>query len=429
MEKTIDLNSALIPNQNLPSSVRHLEHCILCGRHELEVVFSLVPTPIADSYIIADQIDEVQSIYPLDIALCCACGHVQLSDVVNAELLYGEYLYKTTTSPGLKAHFDAYAGQIIRQAGLKEGALAVDIGSNDGTLLKAFQERGMRVLGIDPARQIAQKASDAGIETLPAFFSLELAQEIRRGFGAAACITANNVIANIDDLDSLVQAVRELLSPDGVFVFETGYLLDLIKNLVFDNIYHEHLSYFAVNPLEKFFHRHGLEFVEIERVPTKGGSLRAIVQLVGGPRRPSASIEAIKNLELDFGLGLPLVFKRFAGTLQDAKDTLLRFLNPIREQGKLIAGYGASHSVTTLVFHFGLGGMIDFLVDDNPLKQGRFSPGCHLPVLSPDALCKQAPSYTLILPWRFADSIIKKHSSYLGKGGHFVLPLPALKVV
>lgn len=413
----------------MSASVFRRKSCRLCGGHGLDLVLRLAPTPVADAYVSADRLDEVQETYPLDLVLCNGCSGVQLLDVVDPGVLYGDYLYVTSSSPGLDKHFQQYAADVLHRVNPSKEALVIDVGSNDGTLLRFFQKEGMRVLGIDPAGDIARKATESGTETLQAFFTPDVARRIKNERGRATIITANNVIANIDDLAQLAEAVRELLAPDGVFIFETGYLVDLIRETVFDNIYHEHLCYHSVKPLELFFRRNGMELIHASRVPTKGGSLRGTVQLAGGPRTVSLSVAELIALEVSLGLDRAETFKAFAAKLDSVKTELLKFLREVKTQGRTIAGYGASHSVTTIIYHFGLGDILSFLVDDNPRKRNLYSPGHHIPVLSPQALYERKPDYVLTLAWRFSEAVMKKHEAYLDQGGHFIVPLPEIRVI
>jgi SAM-dependent methyltransferase len=313
--------------------------------------------------------------------------------------------------------------------GPKEGELVIDIGSNDGTLLRFFQGKGMRTLGIDPAREIAQKATDSGIETLPEFFTSDLAERIRPDFGSAAIVTANNVFAHADHLADMANGIHDLLLPNGVFVFEVSYLGDLIENRVFDFIYHEHLCYHSVRPLMNFFRLHDMELIRVERIPTKGGSIRGMAQRQQGPRPVDASVSRFLALEDRLELQDAETFKRFAREIDSVKAEVLGYTRDLKEKGKTIAGYGASATVTTLVYHFELGDLLSFIVDDNPERQGLFSPGYHLPVLSPRAIYDRSPDYIVVLAWRFFDPIFKKHQAYLDSGGHFIVPLPEFRVV
>src|SRR5712692_4871870 len=265
--------------------VVHRDTCRLCGSSDLQLVLKMTPTPPGDHYVTAEALDEPQAAYPMDLVMCGQCGLAQLPDVVDPELLYRHYIYNTAVSLGPVQHFDRYAEAVLNCAGPAPGSLVVDIGSNDGTLLRAFAKRGMRVLGIDPARAVARSATEAGIETVPTFFRAALAADLRRERGPASIVTANNVFANVDDLDDLADGIRQLLTPDGVFVFETGYFPDLVRARIIDNIYQEHLSYYAVKPLQRFFPRHGMQLAAVEHEPTKGGSIRGFVRLAGNSSR------------------------------------------------------------------------------------------------------------------------------------------------
>lgn len=389
----------------------------------------LAPSPAPDAYVPRDELHKPQPTYPLDVLLCRRCGHAQLGVVVRPESLYGDYIYETASSLGLVEHFTRYADAVLERTRLPQGSLVVDIGSNDGSLLRRFAARGMRVLGIDPARAIAARATASGIETLPAFFDRPLALEIRADRGAAALVTANNVYANVDNVDELTEAVRDLLAPDGLFILESSYLVDLIRNMIWDFIYLEHLSYFSATPLAWFFDRHGLELVHVERVPTKGGSLRCTVKLEGGPHLVSRSVNEVMELETEFGVARPERFAAFRAQIEERGGALRELLWRLNAEGKTIDGYGASATTTTFLYHYAIGGALRHLVDDNPARQDRFSPGLHIPVLASDVLVEDPPDYVLVLAWRYAEPIMRKHQAYAARGGRFIVPLPELAVV
>ncbi len=399
--------------------------CRLCGSQNLDLVMPLPATPIADGYFSIERKDESQACYALDLYLCQGCGLVHLCDVVNPELIYRQYLYETTTSPGLVAHFQKYADDVLSRIKLSPGSLVLEIGSNDGTLLNFFRGRGLCVLGVDPAREIAQRATQAGVETWPEFFSVDLSERIKHQKGPADVVIANNVMANIDDLDSFIKGVRNVLSPQGIFIFETGYWVDSVHNLVFDNVYHEHISYFSVKPLVTFFKKHGMELICVDRTPTKGGSIRGTVQVAGGSRKVEACVLEFIETEIREGFYRPAMYKEFAGNINCQKEKLLGLLRRLKAESKTIAGYGASHSVTTFLYYFGITGQfLDFIVDDNPRKHNTLSPGLHVPVFASEAIYEKRPDYILILAWRFAEIVMKKHQKYLQDNGHFITPLP-----
>lgn len=409
--------------------IHRRDTCRLCGSRDVELVFQLAPTPIGDAYVTADKRDVPQPLFPIDLFLCRACGLAQLLDVIAPEVLYGDYIYVTASSLGLGDHFRGYAEQVRDAIRPPQGSLVVDIGSNDGTLLKCFGQLGMRTLGVEPAEHIARAATAAGAETIAGFFTPDLARCIRDQHGPARVITANNVFANVDDLESMTTGIRDLLAPDGVFVCESYYVADVVRNMVFDFIYHEHISSFAVTPLHAFFERMGMRLLDVVHVPTKGGSLRYTVGLASGPRQPTPAVAALLEEERRAGVCDPRTFKAFAARIDALRVKTCETLADLQAAGRSIAGFGASITATTLIYHFSIGGSLDYLVDDNPAKQGRFSPGLHLPVHSATALYERRPDAVVILAWRYADPIIRNHQAYLRAGGRFIVPVPEVKVV
>ncbi|MEQ8194580.1 MAG: class I SAM-dependent methyltransferase [Rhodospirillales bacterium] len=403
--------------------------CRLCDSDRLSLVLSLTPTPPANAFVAGQALGDAQQTFPLDVFFCEACAHVQLLDVVDPGVLFSDYVYVSGTSPVFVKHFEEYARTILDRFKPAPGSLVLDIGSNDGTLLEQFKKAGMNVLGIDPARGIARAATDRGIETLADFFSLPLAEKIREERGSAAVITANNVFAHADDLAGITNGIRRLLAPEGIFVFEVSYLADVYRDTLFDTIYHEHLAYHTVKPLTGFFARHGLELIAAERVSSHGGSLRGIVQHADGPHAVTESVTARIAEEERLGLDKSATLKQFAAKIDGIKQDLTALLRDIKARGETIAGFGAPAKATTLMYHFGLGpDVIDFIVDDSPLKQGLFTPGHHIPVLPSAALYERKPDYALILAWNFAEPIMNNHRKFLQGGGHFIVPLPRARI-
>ncbi len=404
--------------------------CRLCGSERLTLAFALAPTPPANAFVPASELGREQARFPLDVFFCDSCGHVQILDVVDPRVLFENYVYVSGTSPVFVRHFDSYAQDLIARYSPPQGSLAFDIGSNDGTLLKAFQKAGLHVQGIDPALEIAKRATESGIPTIAGFFTPQTAREVRAKRGPASIITANNVFAHIDDLGSVADGIRELLAPEGVFVFEVSYLVDVYEKTLFDTIYHEHLDYHSVKPLIGFLKRHGLELIEAIRVDSHGGSLRGVAQLAGGPWKAGASVgEAVAN-EARLGLDKAETLKAFARQIEQKKQELSGLLRKLKSEGKRIGAFGAPAKATTLMFHFGIGPeLIDFIIDDSPLKQGLYSPGLHIPVLPAQAIIERKPDYLVILAWNFARPIIDKNPAFREAGGHFIIPLPNVEVV
>ena len=410
-------------------SVYKRETCRLCKGSNLKMVLPLASTALCDAYLSKDRVDEIQEIYPLELFMCLDCGYVHLPYVVDPEIIYRDYIYVTTSSMDLASHFKIHSEEVLRRLKPKADSLVVDMGSNDGTLLRFFKSAGMRVLGIEPSNETAKEATLSGIETLPDFFTSDLADKVRNDCGPATIITINNLFANIDDLDDVTEGIYKLLAPDGVLIIESSYLGDMIKNMVFDFIYHEHLSYFSVKPLITFFHRFNMELFDIERIPTKGGSLRYYIQPSGGPRSITSSVTDMVEYENQHGLDTIKTYDTFSKKIDDLKTQLVSKLLDLKADGKSIIGYGGSATTTTLLYHLGLSEIIDYIVDDNPAKQNTISPGYHIPVLSSDAIYEQKPDYVLILAWRYAEPIMKKHQTYLEQGGHFIVPIPKIEVI
>jgi SAM-dependent methyltransferase len=419
------LTPAVAPPRAARASYRPAA-CLLCGSADLPLALPLAPSAVGNDYLPEPRPQEA---FSLSLRLCRGCGNVQVEDVVDPDLLFRSYTYATRHSLGLVKHFQHAAAELARRAGLAPGALVVDIGSNDGSLLAAFRASGQRVLGVDPAVALAERATAAGVETVPDYFTSGLAREVRQAHGPAAVVTANNVFAHSDRLPDMADGVRALLAPDGVFSFEVSYLLDVVQKMLFDTVYHEHLCYHSVRSLAGFLRRHGLELIDVERLPTKGGSLRGTAQHAGGPRPASPAVARLIEWEGLLRLHSLETFAAFARRIEAARDDFVSLLDRLRARGKRVAGYGASPTVTTLLHQFDLAGRLDFVVDDNPLKQGTYSPGQHLPVCPPEALYDRGADAVAVLAWNYAQPIVAKHQAFLDRGGRFLVPLPALQVL
>jgi SAM-dependent methyltransferase len=408
---------------------KHRDDCRLCKSNRMELVLPILPSAIGDAFIPKEKLSESQELFPLDTYFCLECGHVQNLDVVDPEILFRDYTYKTSVSLGLVDHFRKYAEQIIETLTIQRNSLVVEMGSNDGSLLKAFKNKGMRVLGIDPAVSIAKFANNEGITTIPDFFSSNLAIKIIEKQGKANLVCANNVFAHIDDIEDIVKGVRSLLTQNGVFVFEVSYLPDMVDKFVFDTIYHEHVSHHSLIPLERFFNRLDITLFDVERVQTKGGSIRAFAQpMTTGVREKTNKLNEMIRLEEDRGFNKPEIYHQFYKEIEIRKQQTLTFLNNESNSKKIIAAYGASTTATTLLYHFELEKMVTLIYDDNPIKHYLYSPGAHIPVLPSELIYENKPDIIIILAWQYTEVIIKKHSKYIESGGCFLTPLPFLKI-
>lgn len=415
----------------MSDSFRRRERCTLCTASgaQLQPVMSLASTPPANEFVREQELAVPQPAVPLTLLLCSSCGHVQLAEIVDPVRLFKNYVYVSGTSPVFVAHFKAYAERTSTRFGLDDSAFVVDVGSNDGTLLKQFQARGIRnVLGIDPAAEIARKATSAGIPTLEAFLTRPLAEELLGKHGPANLITANNVFAHAEDLIEFAQAVSVLLASQGVFIFEVSYLVDVVQKLLFDTIYHEHLSYHTLAPLKRFFESVGMRLFDAERVDTHGGSIRCYVCHGGARHHDTEQVKTLIEGEREGGFASAQVYQSFKSRISERGAKLRSRVAEIIGAGQRVAGFGAPAKLTTLMYEFGLDGRsIDFVVDDSPWKQGLYTPGTHIPVLSSPALIERKPGWCLIFAWNFAASIIDKQVAYRAGGGRFLVPLPELR--
>ncbi|MFA6189468.1 MAG: class I SAM-dependent methyltransferase [Sulfuricurvum sp.] len=396
------------------------DSCRLCGSKHLDLALPLKKSPLCDAYI---KEKKEQTFYDLNLYLCKECSFVQIDTVIDPEVIYRDYIYVTTSSLGLVEHFEKYAHEVCDFLKLTESNLTVDIGSNEGTLLSYFKSIGHKVLGIEPSFKAAEIANQTGINTLPDFFNEELAKKIIDNYSHADLITINNLYANIDDLENFTKGVEFLLSKDGVLVIESSYLLDMINNMVFDFIYHEHLSYFSILPLMTFFKKFNMKLINLQEVGTKGGSMRYFFAKEGSKWNVHQSVEVLGKKEKDANVGLTL-FQKWEEKINREKENLLEYLKPYK--GKKIVGYGASATSTTLISHFGLHEYFSYLVDENPGKIDTFSPGYHIPVYGPEILNEDGIDVLIILAWRYKENILRKLPNLNAK---IIIPLPYFEVL
>lgn len=404
--------------------------CRICGASDLERLLDLSAQPAANAFLKRSDFT-AEEYYPLILARCTneACGFVQLAHVVDPQILFEDYLYVSSTSPVFVKHFEEYAARMDARLHLKD-KLVVDIGSNDGILLRPFKALGAKVLGVDPAKKIAEAATKGGIETIIGYFTDTLAHQIVAKHGHAALITANNVFAHIDDLDEVTVGVRTLLAKDGLFTVEAPYLKTFIEKKLFDTIYHEHLSYLAVRPLQAFFKKHEMHIVDVEETDSHGGSVRIMVARNDSPFEETSIVAEMIQNEEDQGLHQNNIYRKFVEDIEENRHSLVALLSELKSTGKRIAGYGAPAKGNTLLNYMNIGAdMLDYIVDDSPLKQGLYTPGMHIPVVSSASLHEDPPDYLFILAWNFADSIMGKNEDFRAHGGKFIVPVPTPRIV
>jgi SAM-dependent methyltransferase len=421
---------AAFPRKPMADPVTTRRTCRLCASDALVRCVALAAVPIVSPNVGAvDDGKAARLTAPLDIYLCRSCGLSQLVHVVDPALIYRNYLYHTAVSVGLTEHFRELSDTVISRLSLVPADSVVEFGSNDGTLLRFFQDAGMAVTGIDPAESIAAEATRQGIPTRAEFFGARLAEELRRANGPAKAIIANNAMANIDNLDDIFRGVEILLAPDGVLVFETQYALDVFEKTLLDVIYHEHISNFSVQPLARCLKAYGLRLFDAQRISTKGGSVRIWVQRDQAKRQVEPAVAALIDLEIRTGLYEVAYYRRFSERVAEIKAELHRLIAAAKETGRPIAAFGTSVGCAALIHQFDLARSIDFLVDDMPFKGHLEGPDYDLPVLSGEAIAARNPALVVILAWRYAELIAAKHRSYLAAGGRFVVPLPAVSIM
>ena len=407
----------------------HRDTCRLCSSPNVSLVVKLEPIPLSENYAEDSETSRRSDRFPVDVYMCRECGHVQQLDAIDSGSLWESYTYASGQAKGMPEHFSAVAKNILEKSKPQTDSLIVDIGSNDGSLLKPFKASGYRVLGIDPAQDVSRRANEAGIFTIQALMTPELSESIRDEHGAASVVCAFNVFAHADDLGAMADSIRIMLAPDGLFFFEAQYLLDIIDGLLIASIFHEHISHHSVKPLVQFFDRHGLELIAVDRARIQHGSMIGTVQLKGAGRPVDASVQAILDLEKERDLDQLETMVSFARRVKGLRERCVSLLSKWKEDGHSIAAFGAARSGPTLIAQLGLQGFIDFIVDDHQEKVGKYSPGDGIPILPTSELAKKKPAYTIILAWVHSQKIIEAHQAYLHSGGHFVSLCPETLVI
>lgn len=404
--------------------------CRMCRGKNLYCFLDLGHTPLADEFKRPEQLLEPETYYPLQIFICDDCGLAQLGRVVSPEVLYqNDYPYESSTTKAGREHWDRFAKSTVKRFNLSSNDLVVDIGSNAGVLLSAFQKHGVRIQGIDPAPNIAKIANDNGIDTVCDFFNTEAAKKIIGLKGHASIITGTNVFAHVDDLHAFVESVRVLLKKDGKFILEVPHFANLIRNIEYDTIYHEHLSYISMKPLVQFLKEFDMEVFDVEQVDFHGGSIRVFIGK-NSQHVVSERVEDLLSLENSLHIYSHVVLDSFADAVRKNRNELLKMLYKIKLDGKKIVAVSAPAKGMTLLNYCKIGNeLISFITEKSQLKIGKFTPGGHIAVVPDEMLLEVQPDYALLLAWNFADEIIKNLNEYRGRGGKFIIPIPAPHVV
>lgn len=401
--------------------------CFICSNTHLLKFLDLGAQPPSDAFLRKEDLGKPEAKYPLALYFCEACGLVQLQDIVSPEVLFREYVYTTGMNNSLRANFKALVEMLVSRYTLTKETLVIDIGSNDGTLLSNYAPFGVKVLGIDPSSASAI-ARENGIPTLTEFFNKKTAEDVVQAHGQAKVVTATNVFAHVDDLDSFMRGIRAVLSEDGVFVSESGYLLDMIETIGYDAIYHEHLRYYSLRPLVALFERFGMEIIDVERISSHNGSIRVYAAFKGAYPK-AASVAELLALEESKALHVKETLVLFAKRVYGHRDALIALLTDARKSGKRVVGIGAPAKGNTLLNFCGITPkIVGCLLEKSELKIGLFAPGTHIPVVGEALLYAEQPEYALLLSWNLAGELVPllKQKGFMGK---FIIPFPEIKIV
>ena len=404
--------------------------CLFCREPLRQTLVDLGMSPLCESYVSAEQQNQMESFYPLHVRVCGNCFLAQVEEYVSAEKIFSDYAYFSSYSDSWVAHAKRYCEQMTNRFGLNESSLAVEIASNDGYLLQHFVAAKIPVLGIEPAANVAAVAVEKRIPTLVKFFGVNTARELVAEGKRADLLLGNNVLAQVPDINDFVAGLKILLAPSGVITIEFPHLMRLMQENQFDTIYHEHFSYFSFITAEKIFAAHGLTLFDVEELKSHGGSLRIFGRHVEDtPKAVTAKVEDLRAREETAGYTRLETYQSFAEQVKETKRALLDFLIKAKRAGKQIVGYGAPGKGNTLLNYCGIRtDFLDYTVDRSPHKQGKFLPGTHIPIYSPERIRETRPDYLLILPWNLKDEIIKQNEYIREWGGQFVFPIPAVTV-
>lgn len=404
----------------------HNTNCRVCGGSDLVQVLDLGSTPPANAYLKKEDLGKPESSFPLVLYFCRTCSLVQLLDVVNPSILFKDYHFLTSASAPSVAHFEAYAKQVIRPLLTSPEDLVIDIGGNDGTLM-SFVKDHARVLNVDPADNLAAMSESRGVPFYPAFFTSATADELLATYGEARVVVANNVFAHTDPIRDVFKGVSKLIGKGGVFVFEVHWAKHLVDEGAFDVIYHEHLCFYSLHAAKHLTEVSGMKVFDVEVVETQGKSLRIYV---AHDREPSTRVAQLLQEEKEAGLTSEGTYQKFADTVRTNKEKVVTLLRKLKAEGKRITGYGAPAKSTTLLNYYSVGQeTLDYLTDTTTLKQGLYSPGTHIPIVSPERLLTDTPDYILLLAWNFKDAILEKEKGLRAKGVKFISTVPQVEIL
>lgn len=411
-----------------------MKRCLVCGGKKITTILDLGKTALANKFLTKDEIKrKKENFYSLKLCVCNDCFHVQLDNLVDPKLMFDDYLYVSSASTTLVNHLKSLAKEITRITNLDKSDLVVDIGSNDGCLLRQFLkiENKLSLVGVEPAKNLTSLIPEKEINCLNNYLDLNVSNKIIEKFGKAKVITSTNNFPHIHNLDCFMESVENMMHDNGVFVIEAHYLLDLLQQFAFDTIYHEHVSYWALTPMQILFEKYNMCIFNVERLPIHHGQIRVwIKKKINKTYKVSNSLNKLIELEEKFGLNDIRTYKDFSERIISNKNEFIEKLNELILNKKKVVGYGAPAKGNTLLTFFNITkDIIPYICDKNKLKQNRFSPGQHIPIVSEDLILKDKPDYVLILAWNFTEEIIRQLSQYKNLGGKFIIPIPSFKII
>ncbi|WP_268626198.1 class I SAM-dependent methyltransferase [Paenibacillus alvei] len=406
-------------------------HCRICGTQLVYTFVDLGQSPLANAFLTPEELGDAEPYYPLHSYVCDTCCLVQLDQFASPASIFKHYLYLSSYSTSWLKHAEQYTDMAIRRFQLNGDSQVIEIASNDGYLLQYFHQQGIRTLGIEPASNVAQLARDKGIPTKAEFFGQRLAEDLVKDEGISGnLIVANNVLAHVPDVQDFVAGLKRLLHPEGTITIEFPHVLNLIRYKQFDTIYHEHFSYFSLFSAQQLFSMHGLQVTDVEELSTHGGSLRLYIMHEDKDRLAAAAVQKVLEQERQNGLHDWRAYTAFAQQVEQMREDIIRFMMETRNQGKLVAGYGAPAKGNTLLNYCGFHtAWLPFTVDQNPYKQGLYLPGSRIPIHNPEELKRVRPDYVLILPWNLKEEIMEQCAYIREWGGKFVIFVPEIEVV
>ena len=409
------------------SSYQLRKNCRICFSKNIYKFFTFGKVPLAGGFLKKKDLSK-EKLYPLSVMFCRNCSEVQICENISSKILFNDYRFTSSTTKTLSNHFKMYANEIKKNF-LKKNSLVVEFGSNDGVLLKPFKDLGVNAVGVEPASNIAKIAKKKGLTIFNNFFNLEVTKKIKKKFGYADIICANNVFAHMDDIHKPMKGIKFLLKDDGLFVIEVHYLVDLLKKYQFDMIYHEHFMYHSLIALETLFKKYQMKIFNVKKIKTHSGSIRVFVQNFSGKRKENINVKKMINEEKRIGINKIKTYQKFETQINIKKKKLVKILKELKKQKKTIGGYGASGRATMIINYYGIENFIDYVFDASIERIGRIIPGTKIPIINSFNINKKRPDYVIMFAYNYKKEIMNKEKKFIKEGGKFIIPLPEPKIV